>query len=127
MPEFRYANQTARARAALTCIRFGRRSFSRRGHRLVREEAQSGRSTERRNAADWDWLEKLGMSEYAQRFAESGIDFEILFAIMAPLTTFLDWARWAPRPARPRTLSKNTDCMSNRPNSSGAPPERRTA
>ena len=25
-----------------------------------------------------DWLEKLGMSEYAQRFAESDIDFEIL-------------------------------------------------
>ena len=22
-----------------------------------------------------DWLEKLGMSEYAQRFAENGIDF----------------------------------------------------
>ena len=25
-----------------------------------------------------DWLEKLGMSEYAQRFAENRIDFEIL-------------------------------------------------
>ena len=25
-----------------------------------------------------DWLEKLGMSEYAQRFAENGIDFSIL-------------------------------------------------
>ncbi len=25
-----------------------------------------------------DWLEKLGMSEYAQRFAENDIDFEIL-------------------------------------------------
>jgi hypothetical protein len=37
-----------------------------------------------------DWFEKLGMSEYAQRFAENDIDFEILFAIMAPLTTFLD-------------------------------------
>ena len=25
-----------------------------------------------------DWLEKLGMSEYAQRFAESDIDIEVL-------------------------------------------------
>jgi SAM domain (Sterile alpha motif) len=25
-----------------------------------------------------DWLEKLGMSEYAQRFTESNIDFAIL-------------------------------------------------
>ena len=25
-----------------------------------------------------DWLEKLGMSEYAQRFAENGINFEAL-------------------------------------------------
>jgi SAM domain (Sterile alpha motif) len=25
-----------------------------------------------------DWLEKLGMSEHAQRFAENDIDFEIL-------------------------------------------------
>jgi hypothetical protein len=25
-----------------------------------------------------DWLEKLGMSEYAQRFAENDIDFEVL-------------------------------------------------
>ena len=25
-----------------------------------------------------DWLEKLGMSEYAQRFAENGIDFSVL-------------------------------------------------
>ena len=25
-----------------------------------------------------DWLEKLGMSEYAQRFAENGIDFGVL-------------------------------------------------
>ena len=24
------------------------------------------------------WLEKLGMSEYAQRFAENGIDFGVL-------------------------------------------------
>ena len=24
------------------------------------------------------WLEKLGMSEYAQRFAENGIDFTVL-------------------------------------------------
>jgi SAM domain (Sterile alpha motif) len=24
------------------------------------------------------WLEKLGMSEYAQRFAENGIDFSVL-------------------------------------------------
>src|SRR5271169_3202900 len=25
-----------------------------------------------------DWLEKLGMSEYAQRFAENAIDFSVL-------------------------------------------------
>ena len=25
-----------------------------------------------------DWLEKLGLSEYAQRFAENGIDLNIL-------------------------------------------------
>jgi hypothetical protein len=25
-----------------------------------------------------DWLEKLGMSEYAQRFAENGIDLGVL-------------------------------------------------
>ena len=25
-----------------------------------------------------DWLEKLGMSEYAQRFAENGIDFSVI-------------------------------------------------
>ena len=25
-----------------------------------------------------DWLEKLGMSEYARRFAENGIDFSVL-------------------------------------------------
>ena len=25
-----------------------------------------------------DWLERLGMSEYAQRFAENGIDFSVL-------------------------------------------------
>ena len=25
-----------------------------------------------------DWLEKLGMSEYAQRFAENGIDISVL-------------------------------------------------
>ena len=25
-----------------------------------------------------DWLEKLGMSEYAERFAENGIDFSVL-------------------------------------------------
>ena len=25
-----------------------------------------------------DWLEKLGMSEYAQRFAENSIDFSVL-------------------------------------------------
>ena len=25
-----------------------------------------------------DWLEKLGMSEYAQRFAENGIDLRVL-------------------------------------------------
>ena len=25
-----------------------------------------------------DWLEKLGMSEYAQRFAENDIDFSVL-------------------------------------------------
>ena len=25
-----------------------------------------------------DWLEKLGMSEYAPRFAENGIDFSVL-------------------------------------------------
>ena len=25
-----------------------------------------------------DWLEKLGMSEYAQRFAENDIDFAVL-------------------------------------------------
>jgi hypothetical protein len=24
-----------------------------------------------------DWLEKLGMSEYAQRFAENAIDFSV--------------------------------------------------
>jgi SAM domain (Sterile alpha motif) len=26
-----------------------------------------------------EWLEKLGMSEYARRFAENGIDFGVLF------------------------------------------------
>jgi hypothetical protein len=31
-----------------------------------------------RNAADADWLEKLGMSEYAQRSAENGIDVSAL-------------------------------------------------
>ena len=25
-----------------------------------------------------DWLRKLGMSEYVQRFAENGIDFSVL-------------------------------------------------
>jgi SAM domain (Sterile alpha motif) len=25
-----------------------------------------------------DWLEKLGMSEYTQRFAENGVDFAVL-------------------------------------------------
>jgi hypothetical protein len=25
-----------------------------------------------------DWLKKLGLSEYAQRFAENGIDFSVL-------------------------------------------------
>ena len=25
-----------------------------------------------------EWLERLGMSEYAQRFAENGIDFAVL-------------------------------------------------
>jgi hypothetical protein len=25
-----------------------------------------------------DWLERLGMSEYAQRFAENGIDFGVV-------------------------------------------------
>ena len=25
-----------------------------------------------------EWLDKLGMSEYAQRFAENGIDFRVL-------------------------------------------------
>jgi SAM domain (Sterile alpha motif) len=25
-----------------------------------------------------DWLEKLGMSEYAERFVENGIDFSVL-------------------------------------------------
>ena len=25
-----------------------------------------------------DWLEKLGMSEHAERFAENGIDFSVL-------------------------------------------------
>ncbi len=25
-----------------------------------------------------DWLKKLGMSEYAQRFTENGIDFSVL-------------------------------------------------
>jgi hypothetical protein len=30
------------------------------------------------DAADADWLEKLGMSEYAQRFAENDIDVEVL-------------------------------------------------
>jgi hypothetical protein len=28
-----------------------------------------------------DWLEKLGMSEYAQRFAEQRIDFSVLPAL----------------------------------------------
>jgi hypothetical protein len=26
-----------------------------------------------------DWLKKLGMSEYAQRFAENDIDFTVLY------------------------------------------------
>jgi SAM (Sterile alpha motif) domain-containing protein len=26
-----------------------------------------------------DWLEKLGMSEYAQRFSENGIDFTLIY------------------------------------------------
>ena len=25
-----------------------------------------------------DWLEKLGMSEYAQRFAENGVDLSVI-------------------------------------------------
>jgi hypothetical protein len=25
-----------------------------------------------------DWLEKLGMSEYAERFAENGVDLSVL-------------------------------------------------
>jgi hypothetical protein len=31
-----------------------------------------------RNAKIAEWLEKLGMSEYAQRFVESGIDVSVL-------------------------------------------------
>jgi hypothetical protein len=33
-----------------------------------------------------DWLNKLGMSEYAQRFAENDIDFAILEHVPPELT-----------------------------------------
>ena len=39
-----------------------------------------------------DWLEKLGMSEYTQRFAENGIDFSVL-----PDLTEQDLENWDPR------------------------------
>jgi hypothetical protein len=51
-----------------------------------------------------DWLEKLGMSECAQRFAENGIDFAVLpelidqhlndlrIALAAEGAAF--WCRW---------------------------------
>ena len=39
-------------------------------------KAAAGRSSAMQQIADW--LEKLGMSEYAQRFAEDRIDFSVL-------------------------------------------------
>jgi SAM domain (Sterile alpha motif) len=31
-----------------------------------------------RDAADWEWLEKLDLGQYAQRFAENDINFAVL-------------------------------------------------
>jgi hypothetical protein len=41
-----------------------------------------------------DWLEKLGMSEYAQRFAENRIDFSVL-ADLRPIRTWRNWASFS--------------------------------
>ena len=32
-----------------------------------------------------EWLEKLGMSEYAQRFAENDVDISVLAQVSSPL------------------------------------------
>ena len=37
-----------------------------------------------------DWLEKLGMSEYAQRLAEHGVEFSALSDLTDAVRTWLD-------------------------------------
>src|SRR6478735_5263705 len=37
-----------------------------------------GKSVEGDNAAVADWLEKLGLSQYAQRFADNGVDLSVI-------------------------------------------------
>jgi hypothetical protein len=52
---------------------------SRRSSRLKRNI--ESKTTAPRSAATqqvWEWLENLGVSEYAQRFAKNGIDFSVL-------------------------------------------------
>ena len=58
-----------------------------------------------------DWLEKLGMSEYAQKFAENDIDAGVLpeltdqdLRILSLLKTSSDPERWRITPARRRFL-----------------------
>jgi class 3 adenylate cyclase len=53
-----------------------RPSKSLKGKRYIAPKAAAGRSSARQQIATW--LEKLGMSEYAQRFAENRIDLSIL-------------------------------------------------
>jgi hypothetical protein len=43
----------------------------------TKNRAQSYRTSTRRTEIA-DWLEKLGLGQYAQRFAENGIDFSVL-------------------------------------------------
>ena len=59
-----------------------------------------------------DWLEKLGMSEYAQRFAENGIDVSAL-----PDLTDQDLERYRRPPwASPENAAAIGELQAQRPN-----------
>ena len=65
-----------------------------------------------------DWLEKLGMSEYVQRFAENGIDFSALPHLTDQDLKDIGVLRWQARPPQhpspPRTEPKAQDTAERR-------------
>jgi SAM domain (Sterile alpha motif) len=55
-----------------------------------------------------DWLKKLGMAEYAERFAQNKIDISVLPDLTAGGMSFLSLRHWVLTP-KPRVSSRLED------------------